>query len=89
MARLYQLIGSRILQDSKIRFRLQVESYISDWLFSKSRLLASYVSRHKAMAYDSQRVSIEGQILSGGTYSSLRLGGLVIGHGLMAGNIAC
>jgi hypothetical protein len=40
------------LQDSKIRFRLQVESYISDWLFSKSRLLASYVSCHKAMAYD-------------------------------------
>jgi hypothetical protein len=40
------------LQDSKIRFRLQVESYISDWLFSELRLLASYVSCHKAMAYD-------------------------------------
>jgi hypothetical protein len=43
------------LQDSKIRFRLQVESYISDWLFSESRLLASYVSLHKAMAYDKVR----------------------------------
>jgi hypothetical protein len=40
------------LQDYKIRFRLQVESHISNWLFSESRLLASYVSRHKAMAYD-------------------------------------
>ncbi len=49
----YHLLGYRISQDSKIRFRLQVESYISDWLFSESRLLASYVSRHKAMAYDS------------------------------------
>ncbi len=48
----YHLLGYRILQDSKIQFRLQVESYISDWLFSESRLLASYVSRHKAMAYD-------------------------------------
>ncbi len=48
----YHLLGYRILQDSKIQFRLQVESYISDWLFSKSRLLVSYVSRHKAMAYD-------------------------------------
>ena len=48
----YHLLGYRISQDSKIRFRLQVESYISDWLFSESRLLASYVSRHKAMAYD-------------------------------------
>ena len=41
-----------IFKIQKIRFRLQVESYISDWLFSESRLLASYVSRHKAMAYD-------------------------------------
>ena len=49
----YHLLGYRISQDSKIRFQLQVESYISDWLFSESRLLASYVSRHKAMAYDS------------------------------------
>ena len=45
-------LGYRISQDSKIRFRLQVESYIGDWLFSESRLLASDVSRHKAMAYD-------------------------------------
>ncbi len=49
------LLGYRILQDSKIWFRLQVESYISDWVFSKSWLLASYVSRHKAMAYDTQK----------------------------------
>jgi hypothetical protein len=48
----YHLLGYRISQDSKIRFQLQVESNISDWLFSESRLLASYVSRHKAMAYD-------------------------------------
>ncbi len=48
----YHLLEYRISQDSKIRFRLQVESYISDWLFSELRLLASYVSRHKAMAYD-------------------------------------
>ncbi len=48
----YHLLGYRISQDSKIRFRLQVKSYTSDWLFSESRLLASYVSRHKAMAYD-------------------------------------
>jgi hypothetical protein len=48
----YHLLGYQISQDSKIRFRLQVESYISDWLFSESRLLASYVSHHKAMAYD-------------------------------------
>jgi hypothetical protein len=48
----YHLLRYQISQDSKIRFRLQVESYISNWLFSKSWLLASYVSRHKAMAYD-------------------------------------
>jgi hypothetical protein len=48
----YRLLGYRISQDFKIRFRLQVKSYISDWLFSESRLLASYVSHHKAMAYD-------------------------------------
>ncbi len=53
----YHLLGYRISQDSKIRFRLQVESYISDWLFSESRLLASYVSRHKAMAYDNPTTS--------------------------------
>jgi hypothetical protein len=51
----YHLLGYRILQESKIRFRLQVKSYISNWLFSESRLLASYVSRHKAMAYDTIR----------------------------------
>jgi hypothetical protein len=51
----YHLLGYRISQDSKIRFRLQVESYISNWLFSESRLLVSYVSRHKAMVYDSGR----------------------------------
>ncbi len=49
----YHLLGYRILQDSKIRFWLQVKSHISHWLFSGSQLLASYVSRHKAMAYDS------------------------------------
>jgi hypothetical protein len=31
--------------------QLQVESYISDWRFSKLQHLASYVSRHNAMAY--------------------------------------
>jgi hypothetical protein len=36
----------------KIRFQLQVESYISDWRFSESQHLARYVSRHNAMAYD-------------------------------------
>jgi hypothetical protein len=40
------------LKDTKIRFRLQVESYISDWQFSKWRHIASYVSCHNAMAYD-------------------------------------
>ncbi len=49
----YHIFGSCIyLQDTKIRFQLLDESYISDRLFSESRLLASYVSRHKAMAYD-------------------------------------
>ncbi len=48
----YHLLGSWISWDSKIRFWLQVESYISDWQFSKSWHLASYVSRHNAMAYD-------------------------------------
>ncbi len=50
----YHLLGYRISQDSKIRFLLHVESYIGDWQFSESRLLASYVSRHTAMAYDSR-----------------------------------
>ncbi len=36
----YHLLGSRISQDSKIRFWLQVKSYISDWRFSESRHLA-------------------------------------------------
>jgi hypothetical protein len=49
----YHIFGSCIyLQDTKIRLQLQVKSYISDWLFSELRLLASYVSRHKAMAYE-------------------------------------
>jgi hypothetical protein len=48
----YHLLGYQILQDSKIQFRLQVKTYISDWRLSKLRLLASYVSRHMAMAYD-------------------------------------
>ncbi len=48
----YHLLGYWISQDSKIRFQLQVESYIRDWRFSKSRLLGSYVSHHTAMAYD-------------------------------------
>jgi hypothetical protein len=48
----YHLLGSQISQDSKIRYRLQVESYISDWQFSKSQHLASYVSRLNGMAYD-------------------------------------
>ncbi len=48
----YHLLGSQISWDSKIRFWLQVEFYISDWQFSKSRHLASYVSCHNDMAYD-------------------------------------
>ncbi len=48
----YHLLGYWILQDSKIRFWLHVKSYIGDWRFSKSRLLASYVFCHTAMAYD-------------------------------------
>ncbi len=52
-----------IFKIQKIRFRLQVESYISDWLFSESRLLASYVSRHKAMAYDNfPRLGLEFEV---------------------------
>ncbi len=43
----YHLLGFQISWDSKIRFQLQVKSYISDWWFSKSQHLASYVScRH-------------------------------------------
>ncbi len=60
----YHLLGYWISQNSKIRFRLQVKSYISDWLFSKSRLLASYVSRHKAMAYDKGREKAPSRQLS-------------------------
>ncbi len=49
----YHIFGSCIyLQDTKIRFQLQVESHISDWQFSKSQHLARYVSHHNAMAYD-------------------------------------
>jgi hypothetical protein len=50
----YHLLGSQISQDSKIRFQLQVKSYISNRQFSESRHLASYVSRHNAMAYDTE-----------------------------------
>ncbi len=49
----YHLLGSRISWDSKIRFWLQIKSYISNWRFSKSQHLASYVTRHNAMVYDS------------------------------------
>ncbi len=59
----YHLLGSRISWDSKIRFRLQVESYISNWRFSKLRHLASYVSRHNTMAHDTARDSFMQQIL--------------------------
>ncbi len=48
----YHLLGFWISQDSKIRFWLQVESYISNWQFSESQHSARYVSRHNAMAYD-------------------------------------
>ncbi len=48
----YHLLGSQISWDLKIRFQFQVESYISDWGFSESRHLASYVSCHIDMAYD-------------------------------------
>ncbi len=48
----YHLLGSHLFQDSKIRFdfKLNLTSAISS--FSKSWHLASYVSRHNAMAYD-------------------------------------
>ncbi len=52
----YHLLGSQISQDSKIRFQLQVKSYIRDWQFSKLWHLARYVSCHNAMAYDSTTV---------------------------------
>ncbi len=48
----YHLLGSWISQDLKIRFRLQVKSYISNWRLSESWHLGRYVSRHNAMAYD-------------------------------------
>jgi hypothetical protein len=54
----YHLLGSRISQDSKIQFRLQVKSYISNWQFSESQHLASYVSRHNAMAYDTEEAPL-------------------------------
>jgi hypothetical protein len=52
----YHILGSWISQDLKILFWLQVEPYISDWQFSESQHLASYVSRHNAMAYDTSSV---------------------------------
>ncbi len=51
----YHLLGSQISWDLKIQFQLQVKSYSSDWQFSKSWHLASYVSRHNAMAYDTDQ----------------------------------
>ncbi len=48
----YLLLGSWISWDSKVQFQLQVESYVSDWQFSESQYLASYVFRHNATAYD-------------------------------------
>ncbi len=48
----YHILGSQISWDSKIWFWLQVESYISNWQFSKLRHSARYVSPHNAMAYD-------------------------------------
>ncbi len=54
----YHLLGSRISQDSKIRFRLQVKSYISDWQFSELQHLARYVSCHNAMAYVNMGIPI-------------------------------
>ncbi len=48
------LLGSRISWDLKIQFQLWVESYISDWQFSKLQHLASSVSRHNAMAYNTR-----------------------------------
>ncbi len=49
-----------LFQDSKIRFDLKsnLTSAIND--FSKSRHLASYVSRYNAMAYDTHRMVCEG-----------------------------
>jgi hypothetical protein len=52
MWRILPLTWISNLSDLKIRFRLQVKSYISNWRFSKSQHLARYVSRHNAMAYD-------------------------------------
>ncbi len=53
----YHLLGSWISQDSKIQFWLHVESFISDWQFSKSQGLVSYVSHHNAMAYDTAPIN--------------------------------
>jgi hypothetical protein len=50
----YHLLGSQISRDLKIRFQLQVESYISNWQFSKLQHLASYVTHLNAMAYDTR-----------------------------------
>jgi hypothetical protein len=48
----YHLLGSRISQDSRIRYQLQVKSYISNWQFSQLQHLARYVSCRNDMAYD-------------------------------------
>ena len=53
----YHLLGSWISWDLKIWFWLQVESYISNWRFSKLQHSASYVSCHNAMAYDTSKRS--------------------------------
>ncbi len=52
----YHLLGSQISWDLKILFWLSVKSYISDWQISKLQHLASYVSHHNAMAYDTYRL---------------------------------
>ncbi len=54
----YHLLGSRISWDSKIQFWLKVESYISDWQFSKLQHLASYVSHHNVIAYDRMWINV-------------------------------
>ncbi len=48
----YHLLGSWISQDSKIRFWVQVKSYISNYNLANRNILASYVSCLNAMAYD-------------------------------------
>ncbi len=49
----YHLLGSRISQDSKIRFWLQVRSYISNWQFRKSEHFSKLCfPPFNAMVYD-------------------------------------